>query len=478
MSDEKLKKYANENIQLIKNEFDDELLKTRDIINKHNENINISLIFFGLLVNREFIQDSIVKPIIVYQEKFPDKSLIDFIKDSLIVISEVNIKENVREICDELMFGKTVLFVDGYKQCLVIETNDRISRAITEPEGEIVLRGPREGFTESLVTNIGLLRRRIINKDLKFKYHRVGKETNMYLAYMYIDSLVDTRALDEFQKKLDAMDLDAVIDTNTVTEAISYRGLSPFEIVGQTERPDTLSAKLLEGKIGVMLDGTPVAITLPFLFIENFQANEDYYLNSYFVLFARMARGLGFLISTLTPALYVSIITFHWEIVPTRIALTIAQAQEGLTLPTAVEAFFMLVVFEILRETGIRTPSGLGQSMSIVGALVIGQAAIQARIVSPVMVIVIALTTISGLVNYKIKGASITIRILNLIAGMIAGLFGIFTVCFIILFHLTSIRSFGVQYIEKLFPLKSKNFKDSIMRTSGEGVARLDKGKK
>lgn len=478
MEDIKLKKQLAANIKLIKEQFDDEMLKEREIVNINNSDVKIALLYFGLLVNREFIQDSIVKPFLNYHDQFPKKQLINTIKSSIINISEVDISTKVKDICTELMFGKTILLVDGYDEVLVIETNDRVSRAPNEPGAEIVLRGPREGFTESLMHNIALLRRKIINKDLKFRYLKIGKETNVYLTYTYIESLVDTRALDEFQKKLNSMQLDAIVEINTVAEAISYRGLSPFEIVGQTERPDSLAAKLLEGKIGVMIDGSPVCLTLPFLLVENFHTPEDYYLNYYFSSIARLVRVIGFLISILLPGLYVATISYHWEIIPVRMALAIAQAQEGLTIPTSIEAFVMLVVFEILRETGIRTPTGLGQSMSIVGALVIGQVAIQARLASPVMVIIVSTTAMTGLINYKLKGSTIFLRFVLLFAGSIMGLYGIFVFCFLILFHISSIKSFGVQYTEKSFPVTKGIVKDSLVRAPGEGIARLDDNKK
>ena len=477
MATQKLKKNLETNIKIIKDEFNDDLLKRRDIVNINNQDVKISLLYFGLLANRDFIQTSIVKPVLDYLSDFPQSELIEFIEKSLIISSEVKASSDIKEVTDELMFGKTILFVEGYDQCLIIETNDRVTRTPNEPDAEATLRGPREGFTESLMTNISLLRRKILNPDLKFHYLKVGKETNVYLSYTYIDSLVDTRALHEFEDRLNKINLDAVLDTNTITEAISNRGISPFEIIGQTERPDTLASKLLEGKIGVMMDGSPVALTLPFLFVENFQTNEDYYINSFFVSFARIVRILGFIISTLLPGVYVAVISFHWEIVPTRMALSIAQAQEGLSLPTSIEAFIMLIAFEITRETGIRTPSGLGQSMSIVGTLVIGQAAIQARLASPFMVIVVALTAITGLINYKLKGATIFIRFILLLAGSIMGLFGVFIVGFLVVFHIASINSFGVQYMERGFPMKKGNLKDSILRVKGEGVSKLDDNK-
>jgi spore germination protein KA len=474
MPKKSLTKNLKDNIQLIKDKFDDDMLKVREILNIYNDKTKITIIYFGLLVNREYIQTTIVKPILEFKEEFESKDLINTFGTSIINSSEFAVNSDIDEICYELMQGKTILLIDGYKDSLLIETNDRISRSPTEPEAETVLRGPRVGFNESLMNNISLLRRILLNTDLKFTYLKMGKETNVYMAYTYIEGLVDTRALKEFEKKLYEMNLDAVVDSNAVAEAISYRGLSPLEIVGQTERPDNLAAKLLEGKIGVMLDGSPVVLTLPFLFAENFQTSEDYYVSTFFASVSRLARIVGFLISTLLPGLYVAIITYHWEIVPTRVALSILQAQEGLTLPTPIEAIFMLAVFEILRETGIRTPSGLGQSMSIVGALVVGQSAIQARIASPIMVIIVSLTAMTALINYKLKGATIFFRILVLIAGTLFGLYGIAVCVYFILFHLFSKKSFGVQYTELFFPFKKGNLKDTFIRATGEGISRLD----
>lgn len=238
-----------------------------------------------------------------------------------------------------------------------------------------------------------------------------------------------------------------MLDSNYIAEFIKDAPYSPFKTIGSTERPDVVAAKLLEGRIALFLDGTPVVLTLPYLFIENFQSNDDYYLNYYYASISRLIRIFGFWLSISIPAIYVALTTFHQELLPVNLVQSISTARNGVPLPTVLEAILMVIVFEILRETGLRTPQGIGQALSIVGALVIGQAAVDARLISAPMIIIVALSGITGIMLPKIKGAIIYMRFGLLILSSIIGLYGYTLGILLMIIHLFTIRSFGIPIL-------------------------------
>lgn len=465
-----LQKSLQENIKTITDLFNDQLLKVKYITNINNPDLRMAIIYFGQLVNRDYIQECITKPLIEFTEKLEGKKVIKTLQESILTSSEINEFTDIDDIATELLMGRTVLLVDKYDTALVMETNDRIARSTEEPESEKYLRGPREGFSESLLYNISLVRRKILSPNFKFEYYKIGKNTNTNYCLCYFEGLVDTQALKTVKERLKTVKPDAVVDTYSLTQAIKDKGWSPFDTVGFTEKPDTLAAKVLEGKVGLILDGTPVALFMPQLFVENFQNSEDYYVSPYFASLSRFSRIVGFFVSLFLPAIYVAIITHHWEFLPLPLAQAIAQAQMGTPFPTIVECIILLVTFEVLRETGVRVPTGVGQSLSVVGAIVIGQAAVEASLVSPTMVFIISLTAITGLINYRMKGAAVALRYLNLLVASFFGLYGCLFAFIGLLMHLFNIRAFGVQYMERAVPFTMKNIGDSFIRVPMEDI--------
>jgi len=395
---------------------------------------------------------------------YENEALADDIVSRAIVSNAVKISENLNEIAQELLRGDTVLFADGCALGIIISTKGWKARSIAEPDSEKALRGPREGFNEAILTNLSMIRRKIITPDLKFKFRSFGTRSNTKACICYLDSLVDKKILEELERRLDKIEIDGVLDVNYIVELIKDNPGSPFKTIGISERPDVTAAKLLEGRVALILDGTPVGLTLPHLVIENFQANDDYYLNYYFASIGRFLRILGFLLSISVPAIYVAFICFHREMIPTSLAMSIMQAHQGIPFPTILECIIMLIIFEIIRETGIRMPSNIGQALSIVGALVIGQAAVTAKLISAPMVIVVAITAITGLINPKIKGATIILRFSFLLAASILGLYGYMFLIIALLVHVLSLRSFGVIYSSQLSSYKFGEIKDNIFR--------------
>jgi spore germination protein KA len=327
-----------------------------------------------------------------------------------------------------------------------------------------VIRGPREGFTESMLTNISLVCRKLRTNELKLTYVTLGDRTNTKGCICYLDSIVNKQVLSEFKKRLNKIKIDGVLDTNYITELTKDKPWSLFRTTNYTERPDGVVAKLLEGGIAFILDGSPMVLTLPYLFMENFQNGEDYYLIYYYTSFSRMVRILGFFLTITVPAFYIAIVAYHKEMLPTQLFINIAIDRHSVPLPAAVEAFIMLIVFDLIRETGIRMPSNIGQALSIVGAIVIGQATVEAKLIAAPMIIVIAFTGITSLVVPKLNAPIIFTRIFLLILASTLGLFGLMIGLSILLVHILNLSSYGISQTNNIGDTSFQKIKDSFFR--------------
>jgi spore germination protein KA len=305
-----------------------------------------------------------------------------------------------------------------------------------------------------------MLHRRLRTANLKIETLTVGRQTRTRLALVYMENLVKRPVLDELIRRLSKIDIDGILDSNPINELIRDNRWSPFRASGMTERPDTAAAKMMEGRIVLLTDGSPVALTLPYLFSENFSSSEDYYVSFLHASFARLLRIAAFLLTALTPALYICVAAFHYEILPGKMILNMAEGFQHTPFPASFETFFMLVVFDVLRETGMRMSANGGQALSIVGALIIGQAAVAARIVSPQMIIVVAVTGITGLIVPKLDEACLYIRFFLLFCASALGLFGFTAGAALVLIHTHRLRSLGVPQIGG----SSSDWKDSLIR--------------
>jgi spore germination protein KA len=292
----------------------------------------------------------------------------------------------------------------------------------------------------------------------------LGDRTNTQGCICYIDSLVNRKALNEFKKRLDEIKIDGVLDTNYITELTRDKPWSPFRTTGYTERPDGIAAKLLEGGVAFILDGSPIVITFPYLFVENFHNGEDYYLNYYYTSFSRLLRILGFILTVIVPAFYIAVVVYHKEMLPTQLFISVAIERQSVPLPAAVEAVIMLIVFDIIRETGIRMPSNIGQALSIVGAIVIGQALVEAKLVAAPMIIVVAFTGITSLLVPKLNSPNIFARMLLLLLASTFGLFGLMIGLSFLLIHILNLSSYGISQTEKVGDFNFQSMKDTFFR--------------
>ncbi|CAH1191355.1 Spore germination protein A1 [Paenibacillus auburnensis] len=362
--------------------------------------------------------------------------------------------------------GNAVLYIEGLPYLYYFEITHYQKRAVSESQNELVVIGPQEAFIEDVATNLSLLRHKIKHADLKTKHFSIGKYTKTDVYLVYIEGLYKPEILAEIEGVLQGLNVDGSLGVSYLAEHMKQGHFSPFPVFQYTERPDSVAASLMEGRVGILQDGTPSALLTPVTFFSLLQSSEDYYQNFYAGSWIRLVRFFFSLISLLLPALYVAITTFHSQIIPSDLLLTIASARENIPFSALTEALIMELTFEALREAGTRIPKPVGQTVSIIGGIVIGQAAVQAGIVSAPMVIVVSITGIASYIIPHLE-LGLTFRLLRfvlLVLGGTMGLLGVIVAVFVIYGHLAHLRSFGTPYLQPVAPLILEDWKDTLLR--------------
>lgn len=465
LQDQTLSNSLPKNIDAFKKLFENnDTVIYRNIQNSKNEKLQFCLVYSDGVVSSSIMNDNVIKPLILSEIPYPNNNVIDILMNQVVLINEVKKSDKLKDIIESLTYGDTIVFVEGSKDALLLNTKGIQTRNIMEPENERVLVGPREGFTENLLLNLSMVRRKVRTNELKMKFHTFGKQTQTKACICYIDSIVNKEILKELYNRLNKINIDGMLDTNYITELIKDSGWSPFRTIGYTEKPDVIVGKLLEGRIAVFVDGSPMVMTLPYLLIENFQSGEDYYLNYYYTTFSRLLRILGFFLTICVPSFYIAIIAYHREMLPTDLLVNIAIDRRAVPLPASVEAFVMLITFDILRETGVRMPIGIGQALSIVGAIVVGQAAVEAKLVTAPMIIVVALTGITNLLVPKLNASVVVYRMVLLVLSSSFGLFGFILGLSTMLIHILNLRSFGIPVLKSSNHFDLQDNKDIFFR--------------
>lgn len=365
-----------------------------------------------------------------------------------------------------IVSGNLVLCIEGLPYVYYFEITQYQKRAVSESQNELVVTGPQEAFIEDIQTNLSLLRHKIKHADLKTKHFSIGKYTKTDVYVVYIEGLSNLEILAKIEEELNNLSVDGILGISYLSEHLRQGNLSPFPIYQYTERPDSVAASLMEGRIGIMQDGTPLALLVPTTFFALLQSSEDYYQSFYAGSWIRLVRLFFSLLSMILPSLYVAITTFHAQIIPSNLLITIASARENIPFSALTEALIMELTFEALREAGTRIPKPVGQTVSVIGGIVIGQAAVQAGIVSAPMVIVVSITGIASYIIPHIE-LGLTFRLLRfllLILGGTMGLIGVFVAIFVIYGHLANLKSFGTPYLQPVAPLVIEDWKDTLFR--------------
>ncbi|WP_458124211.1 spore germination protein [Paenibacillus sp. Z3-2] len=439
-------------------------------------NTRTAVIYTEGMVDQDLIDDHLISPLMLEgvpelkREGFlhPDNAhlLSAYLQDQLLPVSLVEETKSLQAVAVGVLFGKTALLVDGLPGALLIGAHKIKTRGVNEPVSEGLLRGPRIGFTEQLSDNTGILRRYGSDQSLFIQKFEVGSRIKKELAVAYIQDIADPNLVAEVGKRIEAMDMDSILESGYVEQLIEDSTLSPFQQVLNTERPDRVMGALLEGRVAILLDGTPFALIVPVTFSMLLQSPEDYYERWIPGTFLRILRFMSAMLALLAPALYISFISFHPGLIPTKLVLTIIETRTGVPFPSIIEVLIMELSIEILREAGIRLPKPIAPAMGIVGGLIIGQAAVQAGIISQFLVIVVAVTAISSF-TIPVYSAGITLRVLRFAAmfsAAVLGLFGVVMFFLLICTHLARLSSFGVSYVAPAVPYHFGDWKDFIIR--------------
>jgi spore germination protein KA len=491
-SKENKKVYTAEDMDLEQREqYINNLKFSKDI----NDNINKIKDFFGksfdLNIRRFKIGKEKIEGIIMYMSGLVESTAIEDILEDLeidlfkmesylnnkeityetVVDQVLNNKkieetEKLSKVMNNLSQGSSVIFIDGISKAILCETKGFQIRNIEEPDSEMSIRGPRDGFVENIFTNTSLLRQRIRAPHLWIQDMEIGSLSKTNVAVAYVKGLANEDLVEEVKTRLEKIEIDNVLESGYLQEFIKDEPFTIFPLIERTERPDKVVSCLVEGKIAILTNNTPFVLIVPATYNMLIQSPDDYYAPFLIGTFTRLLRHFSFLLSMLLPGIYIAIVNFHQELLPISLLLRISATREGVPFPIVIESLLIESLFEILREAGVRLPRAIGSAISIVGALVLGEAAISAGLVSPPMVIIVALTAISSFTtpSYPLAAAARILRFIFIVLGGTLGLFGIQSGFLVLLIHLCSLRSFGHPYFQPFGPLIWQDLKDSVVR--------------
>lgn len=422
-----------------------------------------ALIYIDGMADKILLDDYVLETLMINSEKVNN---INNIKERLLTVSDLKELNSLKASINAMLSGETMLLIDELEVCYVVATRLWPNRGISEPSAETVVRGSREGFSETLRFNTVLVRRRIRDTRLRVKTQSVGVRSKTDVALMYIEDIVNKSALNELEQRMDSINVDAILDSGYIEQMIEDNKWSLFPQIQSTERPDVVAAALYEGKIAVLVDNSPVALIAPTTLPALFQSPDDYYQRWIYSSFVRLIRLISIVFSLIMPSFYVAITSFHTSIIPTRLAYSIAASREGVPFPAFIEALIMELSLALLMESIVRLPRPIGATIGIVGGLIVGQAAVSAGIVSPIMIIIVSVTAISSFItsNYEITFAFRIIRLILIIAASIIGLYGIALVLIVVLIHLIKLKSFGIPYLSPVVNIDKGDFKDLFIK--------------
>jgi spore germination protein len=445
--------------------------------------VRMFMFYVDGLVDKILIDHFVMTPIMITSRlakpdinEIKDK-LAEVTKSSGMTVSDFKEYENVEEAMSFALSGETPLLIDGYNKVIVIATKLWPARSISEPATETVVRGSRDGLTETFRMNTALIRRRIRDPRFKVRQKQVGVRSKTDIAILYMEGVAEQKIIDELYRRLEKINIDAILDSGYIEQFIEESNYSPFPQIQTTERPDVVASAIYEGRVGVIVDNSPFVLIVPTTIAAFFQSPEDYYSRSVLSTFIRAIRLIAGIVSVLAPASYIAVTSFNPGIIPSKLALSIAATREGVPFPAFIEAIIMELTFELLREAGVRLPRAIGSTIGIVGGLVIGQAAVSANIVSPIMVIVVAGTAISSFAipNYELSAAFRLVRFILMISAVVYGLYGIVLVGAAVLIHLSNLKSFNVPYLSPLSPYIAQDMKDVIYRAPWSSIKKRPK---
>ena len=458
-----VRRKAAENTNIIENEFKD----SPDIVIRYAElqGRKCTLAYFDSLCDSFSAGETILRPLFNYKGNIPKENYINTITTQVVVNTDVKIEESLDEAIKLIMRGHIALFIDFEKECIAFGVQKIPYRAIEQADTEVQETGSREGFVENLKINIALVRKRMITTDMKIELLNIGKTSNTNAAIFYMSQKVEKSLVDEVKKRIKDAESDIILDPKYFRKCLDTEEKSIFSMVGDTERPDVLCTKINEGKVAVLVDGSPYALTVPHFFIENFQTLDDYLNRSYFASMMRILRMLCFIISITLPSLYVAVGLFHQELFPDYMLYSIVMSESNTMFPLMIEALVIIFIYEVVREAGLRMPKSVGQAVSLVGAIVIGDAAVTGGLIGAPMLIIVAITAISSFMVSSLYQPVSLLRFIFIIIGGTTGLYGIVIGIGVLIINMCSLDQYGSAYLAPLVPYNRTLFRDAFLRT-------------
>lgn len=467
-------------VKKLQDEFkDNESLKVRKFFAFDKE---FALIFLESFADFDVISKDIIAPIINSNENFlkksddrhiilnentpKEQSLSEFVAYKILYASELSLSSRQEDFINKLTRGQKVLLIDGCKDAIIIDTKKIEKRTIMEPPNNNILRGPREGFVEDLNSNMNLIRKRLVTNDLKIETMEIGRFTKSKVAICYLTKIADKKVVKQIKKRLSQIDIDGIVDSYYLQDFLEEKPTSLFKQIGWTEKPDILTGKMLEGRVALIVDGSPIALTVPFILIEDLQSAGDYYEENNSVTFVRLLRFSGLFIALTMPGIYIAMQLYHYKALPLKFLVTIINSSQNIPMPPAIEVLFAFFMFEILYEASVRTPKSLGSSFNIIGALILGDTAVKSNLASAPTIMIVALSSIA---IYLIPEGTNVMRLLRFFITLMATIIGVVGICLALVFvisYLSDFDSYGADYLSPLAPYKKQDFKDSLYKSN------------
>ncbi len=463
-----------ENLELTTKNIRNQIGDSNDIIfrdlyiNGHMD-LPVTLVFVDGLINGKIVDDDILKPLLqeTVLTRNKGKDIIKHIMHGGLYHNSAKVREKIDECIEDILTGDVALIFDKENKAITFDIKGFEKRSISEPSGENIIKGAKDSFVEVLRVNTALIRRKIKTQNLRIKQTKIGQQTLTDVAVVWIEGIANRHIVDELFRRLDSIKIDGAVSARFIEEFIIDNKWSMFPQVIYTERSDKLCQSLLDGRVGLVIDGLPTVYIVPAVYNMFFEAPEDFANNYVAASFITLLRYFSYFISLILPAFYIAITTFHQEMIPTDLTISIVTSKEGVPFPSFIEVTGMLIAFELLIEAGLRLPKAIGQAISIVGAVIVGQAAVSAKLESPTVVIIVALTGIAGFTMPN-QDFSNTVRIWRLIlaaCSSIAGLFGIVIGMLVMGYRAASMESFGVPYLTPFAANEGKELaQDTIFR--------------
>lgn len=389
-----------------------------------------------------------------------------------ITLANIKTESKITDATNDILSGNAMIFIDGKNKAISVDLKKFEVRAISEPPTGLAVRGPRNGFTESIKSNLSLVRRYLKSPDLKVETFEKGRYTKTSIAFMYIDGISRPEIIDKIRQKIQEIDIDGIPDSSYVSKLLNERKTSLFKQVGSTERPDVLIERMLEGRAGIIVDGSPFALTLPYLLIEDFQAAEDYYISQYRANLVRALRVIAMIFSILLPSVFVAAQLFHLQIIPLNFLLTIVNGIKEIPFSPSLEMFFVLLIFELLNETSVRMPKYVGMALAVVGALVLGETAVNAGIVSTPAILIMALSGISIYAIPELVETTSVLRFIYLIVAGSLGGYGLILITAFLIIYLCSADNYGAPYLAPYSPVLLNDFQDGLYMNNVIGMVK------